>query len=87
MHARDRMAATQKDVELGHFAFLTPPPPKRRRPADEAPAQPRRPDWADATEESARKDLGAIEKEDGLPGVLQPRGDAPRSRRADIEEP
>ena len=62
MDPLDKLAATQKEVEMGHAAFLTPLPPKRRRPAEEVPAQPRRPDWADATEESARKDLGAFEK-------------------------
>ena len=45
---------------MGNFSSLTPRPPKRRRPTEEVPAQPRRPDWADDTEESDRKDIDAF---------------------------
>ena len=62
MDPLDKLAAAQKEVELGHDAFLTPLPPKRRRPAEEVPAQPRRPDLADAAEDSDGKELGAFEE-------------------------
>ena len=62
MDPRDQMAATHQEAELGNVALLTPLPPKRRRPAEEVPAQPRRPDWAGATAASAREDLGAFGK-------------------------
>ena len=62
MDPLDKLAATEKEAELGRVAFLTPLSPKRRRPAEEVPAQPRRPDGADAEEESDGKDLGAFEE-------------------------
>ena len=56
MGPRDQMDAAKNEVEMGNVAFPATLPPKRRRPTEEVPAQPRRPDWADATEESDRED-------------------------------
>ena len=60
--AYQRGEATKSELAMGHAAPLTPCPRKRRRIVAESPAQPTRPDWADASAEGDRGDIWDFEK-------------------------